>query len=66
LLHQPAALKLLPRWLVLSGIALAVIGELSWLNLIVPKALFLVPLTRFPGLLIAAGTGKQRRNSQHA
>ena len=54
----PAAiLKLLPKWLVLSGIALAVIGELSWLNLIMPKALFLVPLTRFPGFvwLIAAG-----------
>jgi hypothetical protein len=54
----PAAfLKLLPKWLVVSGLALAVIGELSWLNLIMPKALFLVPLTRFPGFawLIAAG-----------
>jgi hypothetical protein len=54
----PAAfLKLLPKWLVISGIALAIIGELSWLNLIVPQALFLVPLTRFPGFawLIAVG-----------
>jgi hypothetical protein len=54
----PAAfLKLLPKWIVVSGLALAVCGELSWLNLIVPKALFLVPLTRFPGFawLIAAG-----------
>lgn len=36
---------------------LAVIGELSWLNVIFPKALFLVPQTRFPGFawLIAAG-----------
>src|SRR5205807_1598513 len=54
----PAAfLKLLPKWLVVSGIALAVIGELSWLDLIVPKALALVPLARFPGFawLIAAG-----------
>jgi hypothetical protein len=50
-------LKLLPKWLVVSGMALAVCGELSWLNLIVPQALFLVPLTRFPGFawLIAAG-----------
>lgn len=49
--------KLLPKWLVVSGIVLAVIGELSWLNLIMPKALFLVPLTRFPGFvwLIAVG-----------
>ena len=54
----PAAfLKLLPRWIVACGLALGVIGELSWLNLIMPKALFLVPLTRFPGFvwLIAAG-----------
>jgi hypothetical protein len=54
----PAAfLKLLPKWIVVSGLALAVCGELSWLNLMLPKALFLVPLTRFPGFawLIAAG-----------
>ncbi len=54
----PAAfLKLLPKWIVVLGIVLAVCGELSWLNLILPKALFLVPLTRFPGFvwLIAAG-----------
>lgn len=54
----PAAFwKLLPKWLIVSGVALAVVGELSWLNLILPKALFLVPLTRFPGFawLIAAG-----------
>jgi hypothetical protein len=54
----PAAfLKLLPKWMVAFGVALGVIGELSWLNLITPKALFLVPLTRFPGFvwLIAVG-----------
>jgi hypothetical protein len=50
-------LRLLPRWLTIVGIALGVCGELSWLNLIFPKALFLIPLTRFPGFvwLIAAG-----------
>jgi len=54
----PAAfLKLLPKWLVVFGIALGVCGALSWLNLIATKALLLVPLTRFPGFvwLIAAG-----------
>jgi hypothetical protein len=49
--------KLLPRWLGVLGIALAAAGELSWFNLIAPQALFLVPLTRFPGMvwMIAAG-----------
>jgi hypothetical protein len=39
------------------GLLHAVAGELSWFNLIAPKALFLIPLTRFPGFLwfIAAG-----------
>jgi hypothetical protein len=47
----------LPRWLVLGGLFLAVAGELSWLSMIFPKALFLIPLTRFPGFiwLIIAG-----------
>jgi hypothetical protein len=50
-------MKLLPRWLIVSGIALGAIGELSALSLVIPKALFLIPLTRFPGFiwLIAAG-----------
>jgi hypothetical protein len=54
----PAAfLKLLPRWLIVFGLAIAVAGELSWLDLISPKALPLIPLTRFPAFiwLIAAG-----------
>jgi len=50
-------MKLLPKWMVIFGIVLAAIGELSWLNLILPKALFLIPLTRFPAFvwLIAVG-----------
>jgi hypothetical protein len=50
-------LKLLPKWIVVAGLVLAICGELSWFNLMTPKALFLVPLTRFPGFawLIAAG-----------
>ena len=54
----PAAFfKLLPKWLVVFGIVLAVMGELSALALVIPNALFLIPLTRFPGFiwLIAAG-----------
>jgi hypothetical protein len=52
-----AVMKLLPKWLVVFGLVLAVVGELSWFSLIFPKALFLIPLTRFPGFvwLIAAG-----------
>jgi hypothetical protein len=49
--------KLLPRWVVIFGLVVAVAGELSALSLVVPEALFLVPLTRFPGFvwLIIAG-----------
>lgn len=67
-------MKLLPKGLVVFGLVLAVCGELSWLNLIFPKVLFLIPLTRFPGFIwliaagfmlpktIAGGTGRQAPN----
>lgn len=50
-------MRLLPKWLVIFGLILAVAGELSWFNLVFPQALFLIPLVRFPGFiwLIAAG-----------
>src|SRR4029453_4967549 len=54
----PAAfMKLIPKWIVVLGIAVAICGELSWLYMMVPNALPLVPLTRFPGFvwLIAVG-----------
>lgn len=54
----PAAfMKLLPKWVIVMGLILAVAGELSWLNLAFPKLLFLIPLVRFPGFiwLIAVG-----------
>ena len=57
-LSIPAAImKLLPKWLVMIGFALGAVGELSALSLVLPQALFLIPLTRFPGFLwlIAAG-----------
>jgi hypothetical protein len=49
--------RLVPRWIPILGIALAVCGELSWLNLKFPAAVFLIPLTRFPGFvwMIALG-----------
>jgi hypothetical protein len=49
--------RLLPKWLAVSGLVLAAVGELSALSLVIPGALFLIPLTRFPGFawLIAAG-----------
>jgi hypothetical protein len=54
----PAAFfKLLPKWLVVFGIVLAVIGELSALALVIPNALFLIPLTRFPGFIWLIGAG---------
>ena len=43
--------RLLPRWAVVAGIMLGAAGELSWLQMMFPKLLFLVPLTRFPGFV---------------
>jgi len=50
-------MKLLPKWLVFFGLALGVIGELSFFTLVIPSALVLIPLTRFPSFiwLIFAG-----------
>ena len=49
--------KYLPKWLIIFGLLLAVCGELSWLSMIFPKLIYLIPLTRFPGFiwLIIAG-----------
>lgn len=49
--------KLLPRWLVIAGLVIAVIAELSTLTLILPAALPLIPLTRFPAFLWLALAG---------
>ena len=60
-------MKLLPNWLVVSGLILAAIGELSFFSLIVPSALFLIPLTRFPSFvwLIAVGFMLPKRENPH-
>ena len=41
----------LPRWLMRLGIAIGVLAELSSLSLLANEAAFLLPLTRFPGLI---------------
>lgn len=43
--------RLLPKWILALGFVLAASGVLSWLNLISASALFLIPLTRFPGFI---------------
>ena len=56
-------MKLLPRWVVVFGIILGVIGEASSLALLSPTLTALIPLTRFPGFiwLIIAGMMLARR-----
>lgn len=67
-----AFMRLLPKWLIVFGLVLAVAGELSWLNLAFPKLLFLIPLVRFPGFvwLILAGfllpSRRQAPNAQES
>jgi len=49
--------KLLPKWIVILGLVVAVVGELSWFEILNVRLLPLIPLTRFPGFvwMIAAG-----------
>jgi hypothetical protein len=59
--------KLLPKWIVILGLVVAVVGELSWFEILNVKLLPLVPLTRFPGFvwMIAAGFSlSQLRNRE--
>jgi hypothetical protein len=64
-----AFMRVLPRWVVVLGLILAVAGELSWLHLVFPRLLFLVPLVRFPGFIWIIAVGfllpkqRQARNS---
>jgi len=57
-------LKLLPKWLIFFGLTLSVIGEVSFFSLLIPSALFLIPLTRFPSFvwLIFAGFKLPKRS----
>lgn len=49
--------RLLPKGIVIPGILIAIVGELSWISMIFPKALFLIPLTRFPAFLWLIAVG---------
>jgi hypothetical protein len=49
--------RLLPRSLIAVGVIIAVAGELSWLEMIFPEFLFLIPLARFPGFLWLIAVG---------
>jgi hypothetical protein len=43
--------RILPRWLVVLGMLVAVAGEFSTLSLIAYPANFLIPITRYLGLI---------------
>jgi hypothetical protein len=62
-----AFMKVLPRWIWISGLAIAVMGQLSWFNMIFPGMLPLIPLTRFPGFiwLIIAGFALPQTHTRH-
>ena len=49
--------KLIPKWIMILGLFLAACGELSVFHLISPKLLFLIPLTRFPGVIWIVAVG---------
>jgi hypothetical protein len=44
-------LGLLPRWVRILGIVVALAGVSSWFHIVLPQALPLIPLTRFPGFV---------------
>ena len=58
--------KLLPRWIIVLGLVLAAAGELSVFYLILPKMLFLIPLTRFPGFIWIIAVGFAMPRSRQA
>jgi hypothetical protein len=63
-------MRLLPQWLTVLGILLAITGELSWFSLIAFPANFFIPITRYAGfiwmLLAAAALTKDGRVAQPA
>ena len=58
-------LRLTPRWLAWTGLALAALGELSFLVLLVPGMVFVLPVVRFGGLLWLAAVGFLLPLSRH-
>lgn len=49
--------RILPRWLVLLGLVVAAIGELSSLSLVFAPLVYLLPVARFVGLMWLIATG---------
>jgi hypothetical protein len=65
----PAAFsRLLPKWVVILGIGVGVVGVLSWFEMLNVQLVPLIPLTRFPGFvwIIAAGFTVGKRPSRVA
>ena len=63
-------MRLIPRWMVVLGMLLAITGELSSLSLIAYPANFFIPITRYLGLIwmvsIAVALTKNRTLAQPA
>lgn len=63
-------MRLLPRWIIVLGLLLAITGEFSVFSLIFYPANFLIPITRFVGYLwmifAAVALTKDRRAAQTA
>ena len=62
-------MRLLPRWLTVLGILLAITGELSWFSLIAFPANFFIPITRYAGfiwMLLAAVALMKDQGVAHA
>jgi hypothetical protein len=61
-------MRLLPRWLVVLGIVVALAGELSSFSLLTYAANYLIPVTRYAGLIwmlaVAISITRDRRNAQ--
>jgi hypothetical protein len=58
-------LRLVPRWLAVTGLALAVVGELAWLSMLVEPLQLLIPVTRFVGAVWLIGLGFQLPRNRH-
>lgn len=63
-------MRLLPRWLVVLGMLLAITGELSSFSLIAYPANFFIPITRYLGVIwmlsVAVALTKDRKVAQTA
>lgn len=58
-------LRLVPRWLAWTALAIALISELSFLSLLVPALSFTLPIGRFGGLLVLIVIGFLLPRNRH-